>query len=124
MINSINWFEIPVTDLSRAKGFYEEIFGIRMHEIDLANNLKMALFPVEEGAVGGALCQHPDFYKPSKEGTIVYLNGNPDLQKVLDKVEACGGKILVPKTHISDQKGYMAVFFDSEGNRVAVHSVN
>jgi predicted enzyme related to lactoylglutathione lyase len=88
----------------------------------LANNLKMALFPTETGTVGGALCEHPDFYHPGYQGPLVYLNGNPDLQIVLDRIPRFGGKVLVPKTQISEQYGYMAVFEDTEGNRLALHS--
>jgi hypothetical protein len=57
------------------------------------------------------------------EGPLLYLNANPDVQIILDKVEAAGGKILVPKTEISPEYGTMAVFFDTEGNRIALHSV-
>jgi predicted enzyme related to lactoylglutathione lyase len=74
-------------------------------------------------AVSGALAYAPDFYQPQANGALVYLNANPDVQLVLDRVEAAGGKIIVPKTHISDQIGHMGVFMDTEGNRVAVHSV-
>ena len=71
----------------------------------------------------GALVFAPEFYQPSANGTMVYLNGNPDLQNVLDKVEAAGGSILVPKTEISPEYGYMGVFIDTEGNRIGLHSV-
>ena len=63
-----------------------------------------------------------DYHKPSMDGTIVYLNANPDMTSVLEKVELEGGKILMPKTHISPEIGYMAFFADTEGNRVALHS--
>jgi hypothetical protein len=118
----ISWFEIPVADLDRARKFYEAIFGSTLHERNLANQLRMAVFPVESGAVGGALCQHPGFYRPSHDGTLVYLNGDPDLQLVLSRVAPAGGKVIVPKTQISPEHGYMAVFEDSEGNRIALHS--
>ena len=62
--------------------------------------------------------------KPSAtDGPLIYLNGNPDVQKVLDKVEHAGGKIMVPKTMISPEFGFMAVILDTEGNRIALHSV-
>ena len=32
------------------------------------------------------------------------------------------GKVLIPKTHITDEIGYMAFFEDTEGNVVAMHS--
>ncbi len=120
--NAVSWFEIPAKDLQRAKAFYEVIFKTKLGEMVLANNLKMALFPTETGTVGGALCEHHEFYHPGHEGPLVYLNGSPDLQKVLDRVEAHGGKVIVPKRQISDDYGFMAVFEDCEGNRIALHS--
>jgi uncharacterized protein len=120
--HAIAWFEIATSDLSRAKKFYETIFGIELIDLDIGTGLKMAMFPTEDGTIGGALNQHAEFYKPSQEGTLVYLNAGPDLQDVLSKVEGAGGKIVVPKTQITEEYGYMAVFIDSEGNRVALHS--
>lgn len=74
--------------------------------------------------VGGALVDSGGFHKPSgTDGPLIYLNGNPDVQNVLDKVEVAGGKILVPKTEISTEYGYMAVIIDTEGNRIGLHSV-
>jgi predicted enzyme related to lactoylglutathione lyase len=54
---------------------------------------------------------------------LIYLNGNPDVQNILDKVEAAGGKISMPKTEISPEYGHMALFIDTEGNRIGIHSV-
>lgn len=127
MQHMIAWFEIPASDLGRARKFYETIFGIVLHEMTLANQLRMAVFPVEPGAVGGARCQHPGFYRPSHDGTLVYLNGGGDLQAVLSRVapaggKVAGGKVIVPKTQISPEYGSRAVFEDSEGNRIALHS--
>jgi uncharacterized protein len=122
--NAISWVEIPATDLERAQKFYETIFDIRLIPMDLAN-IKMRMFPLENMmGVGGAICQAPGFYEPSATGgPLVYLNANPDVQLVLDKIAAAGGTIMVPKTQISPEYGHMAVFIDSEGNRVALHSV-
>jgi predicted enzyme related to lactoylglutathione lyase len=89
-------------------------------------NIKMRMFPVEDPqtGIGGAVVDSGGFHKPSSsEGVLVYLNANPDVQLVLDKVEAVGGKLVVPKTQISPEYGHMGVFIDSEGNRIAVHSV-
>jgi len=123
--NAISWFEIPATDLNRAQKFYETIFDIRMIPLDTPN-LQMRMFPVEDmmNGIGGALSKAEGFYKPSStDGPLVYLNANPDVQNVLDKIESAGGKIVVPKTQISPEYGYMALFTDTEGNRVALHSV-
>lgn len=124
MQHAISWFEIPVTDIDRAQTFYEAIFHFKMIPLDLPN-IKMRMFPVDNSdAVGGALCDSGGFHQVSAtEGPLVYLNGNPDLQIVLDRIEAAGGKIIVPKTEISPEYGFMAVFIDSEGNRVALHSI-
>ncbi|HEV8283862.1 MAG TPA: VOC family protein [Chitinophagaceae bacterium] len=123
--NAISWFEIPTIDLDRAQKFYETIFGINLIPLDL-QNIKMRMFPIENqmSGIGGALCYNKDFYKPSStDGPLVYLNGNPDVQNILDKIETAGGKILVPKTQISPEYGHMAVFIDTEGNRIALHSI-
>ena len=123
--NAISWFEIPTVDINRAQKFYETIFNIQMIPFDTPN-FQMRMFPVEDmmSGIGGAISKAEGFYKPSAtDGPLVYLNANPDVQNVLDKIEAAGGKIVVPKTQISPEFGYMAVFVDTEGNRVALHSV-
>ncbi len=121
MANVLNWFEIPTLNLERAIKFYSNIFSYpSMHKMDLGG-LQMAIFPMEGDGVGGALCQHEE-YKPSNEGSLIYLNANPDLSIPLAKVDAAGGKVLMPKKQISPEIGFMAVFIDSEGNRVALHS--
>ncbi len=125
MKNAISWFELPATDLDRAQKFYETILDVRMIPLDTPN-IRMRMFPIEDPmtGIGGALASAPGFYKPSTEaGPLVYLNANPDVQLILDKIEAAGGKIVVPKTEISPEHGHMAVFIDTEGNRVALHSV-
>lgn len=120
--NSLNWFEISVTDMARAKKFYEEIFAIEMQETEMMG-LKMAFFPYENmaGKVSGSLVQGP-YHKPSADGAKIYLNGNPDLDIALGKVEAAGGQVTMPKTQIGGDVGYMAFFLDTEGNGVALHS--
>lgn len=126
MNNSISWFEIPVTDLNRAQQFYETIFGIQLNPIDLPN-IKMRVFPVDDqltGVTGAVADTGGTFHKPSAtDGPLLYLNANPDVQRVLDKVEKAGGKILVPKTEIAPDYGHMAVFIDTEGNRMGIHSI-
>jgi predicted enzyme related to lactoylglutathione lyase len=122
--NAISWFEIPSTDIDRAQKFYEEIFDIKMIPMDMPQ-LQMRMFPTESPMnIGGAICKSGDFYKPSADsGPLVYLNANPDVQNILDKIEAAGGTIVIPKTEITPEYGHMAVFMDPEGNRVALHSV-
>lgn len=120
--NALNWFEISVSDIKRAKKFYETVFEIEMPVQEMMG-MQMAFFPAEEmnGKVSGGLVQGP-MHKPSADGAKIYLNGNPDLSKALGKVDAAGGKVTMPKTKISDDIGYMAFFIDTEGNAMAMHS--
>lgn len=120
--NSLNWFEIPVTDMTRARHFYQVIFSIHMDEMEMMG-MKMAMFPGVNGSgkASGALVQSEN-HIPSAEGTIVYLNANPDMNPVLERIGMEGGRIIMPKTAISPEIGYMAFFLDTEGNRVALHS--
>lgn len=120
--NGLYWFEIAVSDISRAKKFYESVFDIQMDQTEMMG-MQMAFFPSEDmnGKVSGSLVQGP-MHKPSSEGARIYLNGNPDLSIPLARVESAGGKVLMPKTKISDDVGFMAAFSDSEGNGVALHS--
>ena len=123
--NAVSWFEIPTTDINRAQKFYESIFEANLIPLDTPN-FKMRMFPIEDpmNGIGGALSYAEGFYKPSAtDGPLIYLNANPDVQVVLDRIEKAGGKIIVPKTQISPEHGYMAVFIDTEGNRIALHSV-
>lgn len=126
--NALNWFEIPVTDLARAKKFYETILDIDM-PIQEMNEVEMAFFPfdpaMQNGKVSGALTYHSDGnIKPGADGPVIYLNANPAIQTVADKIETAGGKVIMPVTHINDQIGYMAFFIDTEGNRMAIHASN
>jgi predicted enzyme related to lactoylglutathione lyase len=124
--NALNWFEIPVADFDRAKKFYETIFSYQMPESDMGPaRMGFFLYDMQGGKVGGAIVYYPDFYKPNDNGSLIYLNCQPDLQIVLDKVMAAGGKILTEKTHISSEQdlGYWALITDTEGNRVAFHSM-
>jgi predicted enzyme related to lactoylglutathione lyase len=121
-VNILNWFEISVSDMNRAKSFYQTVFSIELDQQEMMG-MQMAMFPYENmhGKVAGALVQS-DMHKPSTEGAVIYLNGNPDLSVALGKVEGAGGQVVMPKTHINENTGYMAFFIDSEGNKVGLHS--
>ena len=123
-VNVLNWFEISVSDINRAKKFYEAVFNIQM-EMQEMIGMQMASFPYDPGSgkLSGALVQS-DQHKPSADGVKIYFNGNPDLSVALGRAEKAGAQIIMPKTKISDDIGYMAFFIDSEGNAVALHSQN
>lgn len=119
--NALNWFEIPTLDLNRARKFYEAIFQITMFEMEIEGQ-KMIIFPTPQDKSSGALLQDENI-KPSANGSIIYLNANPEIQTVIDRIEANGGKILIPRTMISPEIGYFCHFLDTEGNRVALHAL-
>lgn len=118
--NSVSIIEIPVSDLSRAIAFYQGILNIHIEEMEMPG-VHMGIFPGDGAAVNVVLVKGAD-YTPSLHGAVVYLSGGDDLQAVLDKVEAAGGKILVPKTEISAEMGFFALFTDPEGNKLGLHS--
>ena len=121
--NMVGWFEIPVTDMPRAKAFYESVFQIAV-EIHQMGELEMGWFPfVTDGSgAGGSLVKHTEFYKPSAtHGTLVYISC-PDVKDGLERVVAAGGKVLQEKKEIGEGYGFMGLFIDSEGNRIALHS--
>lgn len=96
--NALNWYEIRVTDFDRAKKFYELIFDYQMPENQMgAAKMGFLLHDFQNTEVGGAIVHNPGFYTPQANGTLVYLNCQPDLHIVLDRVEAGGVKILQSK---------------------------
>jgi predicted enzyme related to lactoylglutathione lyase len=122
--NICGWFEIPVTDMDRAINFYEGVLGTNLSRNTL-ENVDMAWFPhvPEAYGSGGALVCNPEFYAPSAEGSLIYLTtGTGDLIKDQERVEKFGGRMLIPRKQISEEHGFMMIFIDSEGNRVALHS--
>jgi len=121
MAHAIDWFEIPAKNFDRAKGFYETVLDIQM--MMPFPGMKYAMFPadMQNGEIGGGLVED-NGYEPSQTGALIYLNGGEDLSVPLSRVEAAGGKIVVPKTSIG-ANGFMAQFTDTEGNKVAFHSM-
>lgn len=116
------WFEIPATDYERSVTFYQTILDVELEDFEMGG-LRQALFPHGNKAyVSGAIVCGKGF-TPSSDGCVVYLNGGENLNSVLSKVETAGGKVLMPKTHLSDEIGNIAFFMDTEGNRIGIHSM-
>lgn len=120
--NAINWFEIPATDIQRAKHFYQVSFGIHMEEMEMMN-MQMAMFPYQGGSgkASGAIVKS-DMHQPSQSGALIYLNANPNMDEILERIQREGGQVVMPKTQIDPETGYMAFFIDTEGNRIGLHS--
>ena len=120
-INPVNWFEIPVKDIGRARKFYEKVLGLELSPYDM-EPFTMAFFPMTQGAQGatGSLIKG-ESYEPSHAGTVVYFSVD-DIEETLRRINANGGKTLFPKKSIG-QYGFIAHFEDTEGNRLALHSM-
>jgi predicted enzyme related to lactoylglutathione lyase len=122
MKSYLSIFEIPATDISRAIEFYQTILDINIEKMEMSG-LEMGIFPYEEHMVNGVIMKGEGF-KPSAEGVTIYLNAGNNLQVILDKIEKTDGKIILAKTLHADESGYFAIFLDSEGNKIGLHSPN
>ncbi|TXG88486.1 MAG: VOC family protein [Zoogloea sp.] len=116
----INWFEIPVRDLDRARRFYEATFAVELKP-EVMEGMHMAVFPCDAPATGGALLACPEG-KPGDHGVVIYLHGGDDLSVPLARAVAAGATVLMPRTELSPEIGSIAMFADSEGNRIGLHS--
>jgi predicted enzyme related to lactoylglutathione lyase len=117
--NYASWFEIPAINFDEALRFYNYIYEIDM-ETNESGDYTMAFFPAK-GGVGGAIVCGPGSV-PSEKGSLLYLNGGDDLNNLLIRVTEAGGRVIMPKTLISEEYGYFATFIDIEGNKMAFHS--
>lgn len=122
MNNLISIIEIPTTDFSRAITFYQNILGVAIEEVDM-DGTQMGVLPSSSDTVNVALVKGAG-YKPTTGGAVLYLNAGNDLQPMLDKVEQNGGRVIAPKTQISPEMGYFALFTDTEGNKLGLHSTS
>jgi len=122
MKNLISIVEIPTIEFPRAVTFYQTILDTSIEKINMDGTL-MGLFPGDGETVSVALINSGQ-YKTSMDGAVVYFNAGDDLQIVLDKIKANGGKVIVPKTDIGSGIGFYAMFRDTEGNKVGLHSKN
>ncbi|MET2986593.1 VOC family protein [Aureibaculum conchae] len=125
MKSAVSWFEIPVTDFNRAKKFYTTVLGIGIKDHPMPDpTMEYGVFDYkpEEDGISGAIFKGEGQH-PSMDGTTVYLNGGNDLNLPLSRVERAGGKVLMPKTDIGEN-GFFALLADTEGNKVALHSMS
>lgn len=115
MGNVVSWFDIPVNDMARAVRFYEQLTEKKLKRMPVQDGKETALLGEE-----GCLFHAPED-RPSHFGSRVYLNAEPSINEALKRVEAAGGRTLVPRTPTGGH-GYFAYFEDSEGNRVGLHA--
>ena len=115
------WFEIPAADFDRAVGFYEKVFETKLLRETMAGS-ELAVFPYNQPGTSGCVIRG-EGYKPGREGCVVYIHSDTDLDQPLARAAKAGGKVATPKTALPDGMGFYAHFVDSEGNRVGLHSM-
>lgn len=116
MTNRIVWFDLPVADIARGMEFYSAVLAVNITE----EFPDVAVFSHTPGEVSGCLVKN-DEHIPSTSGPLIYFNVNGRLQAAVDEVEKHGGRIEKPPHEIGPY-GMRAIVFDSEGNRIALHS--
>jgi predicted enzyme related to lactoylglutathione lyase len=83
---------------------------------------EMAIFPYDNmNGIGGALTVM-EGCTPGAGGTLVYLNVEGDLDAVLARIPPAGGKVIRDRLAIPPH-GFIAIFEDTEGNVVGLHSM-
>lgn len=122
MQTNINWFEIPSIDFPRAVRFYETIFDSKL-KVEQFGSFPMGVFPGKEGNSIGCVIQGEQ-YAPNPNGPVLYMDATPDMDGVLARIEKAGGRILLEKTALPQDMGYIAHFIDTEGNRLALHAMH
>jgi predicted enzyme related to lactoylglutathione lyase len=126
--NPVGWFEIYVSDMARAKAFYETVLGIQMQPLPapegMEGGFEMLMFPsdMENKAPGsgGTLCRM-DGFKPGAGGTLIYFICE-DCGVEVSRVAAAGGQVFKEKFSIAPY-GYIALLIDTEGNMIGLHSM-
>lgn len=119
--NPVAWFEIPTTDISRAKAFYEYVFDVEL-TLQPMGETQMAFFPMQDETYGtsGTLVQGENA-SPSEAGILIYFSTG-DIDATLARVEEKGGQTLMAKTSIGEY-GFIGILRDSEGNRIGLHTM-
>ena len=122
MKNAVVWSEIPVADLKRATAFYEKLLDGKL-KAESFGPVNIACFPYDEGGTGGCLV-HGDGYEPSGKGTLTYLAATPNIDAALERARGLRAMVLLPKTALPDEMGYIAHLMDCEGNRIGLHAMS
>lgn len=120
MAGQVVWCDIPVLDLDRASRFYSGVLGKSVNKMETPGGA-IGIFPHAGDETSGCLFV-AEGEGPADHGPLIYLNANGRLDDAVAAVEANGGKVLQPR-HAIGPYGFRAIVLDSEGNRVALHSM-
>ncbi len=123
--NPVGWFEIYVSDMDRARKFYETVLQIQFEALPAPNDelgeLEMLMFPGEPANPGccGALAKM-EGVEPGSGGTLVYFSC-ADCGEEESRVTEAGGNVVKSKFSIGEY-GDIALVIDSEGNMIGLHN--
>ncbi len=119
-VNPVGWFDIHVSNLDRAKKFYETVLNVQLTDLPIEWG-KQSLFPFDHESpnISGALVENVDMI-PNGNNTVVYFE-TEDCIAEEQRIEEAGGKIVRPKMSIG-AFGFVSIFIDSEGNTIGLHS--
>ena len=121
MHTKIDWFEIPSRDFHRAVKFYETVLDTKLR-IEQFGDTEIGVFTTDGGdSIGSVICS--ERYAPNAEGPVLYLNAEPSIATVLARIEPAGGRVKMEKFELPDGAGFIAHFFDTEGNRLGLHAM-
>ena len=120
MPHQVVWFDIPSTDVDRAIQFYSAVLGTEVSKVESPAGV-LGILPHEKDDVAGCIFQK-EGDAPSANGPLLYFNVQGRLEEATSLVEKNGGKIVQPAHSIAPH-GSRSVVMDSEGNRIALHSM-
>ena len=120
MAHQVVWFDIPVKDLDRAIAFYSAVLGTPVQKQEFPG-VAIGMLPHGDGDVSGSLSVTEE-NRPSDHGPMLYLNCQGRLDEAVAAVAGNGGKVAQEKEAIGPY-GWRAIIHDSEGNRIALHSM-
>ena len=113
MSNPVTHFEIAGRDGQKLQQFYRDLFG---WHVNADNPMQYGLVDTHsESGIGGGVMAAPEGQPPH---LTIYIDVD-DLDATLLKVEAAGGKTVVPPTVVPDMVTF-AVFADPEGHRICL----
>jgi hypothetical protein len=124
MKNAISWFEIPTLNLDAAQTFYEALLARPMRREAMGpSEGAVFAYDIEADGTGGALMMGPTAPPVASGGTLVYLDASPSLDAALERAQAAGGQVALPRTALPEGMGFFAHIRDLDGNRVGLHAL-
>jgi uncharacterized protein len=115
----INWVEIPVNNMDRARKFYETVLQTQIVDVQIGDEVYPCFPNKDNNSYSGALVNY-EFIQPGRNGSLIYFAAQPDVGTMLERVLNAGGNIIKERSEVAPGFGYYALFEDSEGNTMAI----